>query len=272
MPATRSPSLPARARTKSAPASRPHRWRALVNVENLTGTNAAGQTLTGNGSANVITGAGGNDVDRRRHRRRHDARRRRRRHYFVDNAGDVVIEACRRGLRHRLCEHRAICSGRGRGGRGPGHDRQYGDHGDQPDRQRARQLHRRQCRGEHARRRRRRRTRSGAGRATTRYFVDPGDDVIEYAGARLRHRLCARQLRALAGHGGRGARHDRQSGDHFDQPQRQRGLPITSPAMPGRTCSTAAAARTSSGAARATTPISPTWTTSSSNMPATATI
>jgi Ca2+-binding RTX toxin-like protein len=34
----------------------------LPDVENLTGTNAAGQTLTGNGADNVITGAGGNDT------------------------------------------------------------------------------------------------------------------------------------------------------------------------------------------------------------------
>ena len=35
---------------------------SLPDVENLTGTNAAGQTLTGNGADNAITGAGGNDT------------------------------------------------------------------------------------------------------------------------------------------------------------------------------------------------------------------
>jgi len=65
---------------------------ALINLENLTGTNAAGQTLTGNGSANVITGAGGNDVidggtgaDTMRGGGGNDL-------YFVDVAGDSVVE------------------------------------------------------------------------------------------------------------------------------------------------------------------------------------
>jgi Ca2+-binding RTX toxin-like protein len=35
---------------------------ALTNIENLTGTNAAGQTLTGNLNNNTITGAAGNDL------------------------------------------------------------------------------------------------------------------------------------------------------------------------------------------------------------------
>ena len=35
---------------------------AIANVENLTGTAATGQTLTGNGGANVITGGAGNDT------------------------------------------------------------------------------------------------------------------------------------------------------------------------------------------------------------------
>jgi serralysin len=37
-------------------------YTLATNVENLTGTSTVGQTLTGNGSANVIRGGGGNDV------------------------------------------------------------------------------------------------------------------------------------------------------------------------------------------------------------------
>ncbi|HEU0099131.1 MAG TPA: pre-peptidase C-terminal domain-containing protein [Allosphingosinicella sp.] len=65
---------------------------ALANIENLTGTNAAGQTLTGNGSANVITGAAGADTidggagaDTMRGGGGNDL-------YFVDVAGDSVVE------------------------------------------------------------------------------------------------------------------------------------------------------------------------------------
>ena len=86
---------------------------ALANVENLTGTNAAGQTLTGNGSANVITGAGGNDVidggagadtmARRRRQRplfRRQCRRRRRRASGPGEGTDEVRTGAR-GLQPR---------------------------------------------------------------------------------------------------------------------------------------------------------------------------
>lgn len=61
-------------------------------IENLTGTNAAGQTLTGNASANTIQAANGDDMldggtgaDLMKGGAGSDA-------YVVDNAGDVVVE------------------------------------------------------------------------------------------------------------------------------------------------------------------------------------
>jgi Ca2+-binding RTX toxin-like protein len=72
-------------------------YALTANVENLTGTNVAGQTLTGNGSANVITGAAGDDVidggigaDTMRGGGGSDL-------YFVDSA-DVVTELAGEGI------------------------------------------------------------------------------------------------------------------------------------------------------------------------------
>ncbi|HEY5724065.1 MAG TPA: hypothetical protein VIT45_17285, partial [Allosphingosinicella sp.] len=65
---------------------------SLTNLENLTGTNAAGQTLTGNGGANVITAAAGDDIvdgglgaDTMIGGAGNDI-------YTIDNAGDLVTE------------------------------------------------------------------------------------------------------------------------------------------------------------------------------------
>ena len=69
----------------------------LANVENLTGTAATGQTLTGNGGANVITGGAGNDtldggagVDTMIGGTGNDV-------YVVDSLSDTVTEAANAG-------------------------------------------------------------------------------------------------------------------------------------------------------------------------------
>ena len=70
---------------------------ASGNVENLTGTSAFGQRLTGNGGANVITGGAGNDVitgisgaDTLRGMAGNDA-------YVIDDAAAVVLETAGQG-------------------------------------------------------------------------------------------------------------------------------------------------------------------------------
>ena len=64
----------------------------IANVENLTGTAATGQTLTGNGGANTIAGGAGNDIldggagnDSMIGGQGNDS-------YRIDSASDVVIE------------------------------------------------------------------------------------------------------------------------------------------------------------------------------------
>jgi Ca2+-binding RTX toxin-like protein len=71
---------------------------ALAEVENLTGTSAAGQTLTGNGSANVLIGGSGNDMldggggaDEMRGGFGNDI-------YRVDSSADIVVEASGAGV------------------------------------------------------------------------------------------------------------------------------------------------------------------------------
>jgi Ca2+-binding RTX toxin-like protein len=69
----------------------------LPNVENLTGTNAAGQSLTGNSAGNLITGAAGNDIidggsggDTMRGGSGNDI-------YYVDDGADLIEESAGEG-------------------------------------------------------------------------------------------------------------------------------------------------------------------------------
>ncbi|MGZ8344914.1 MAG: beta strand repeat-containing protein [Allosphingosinicella sp.] len=71
-------------------------YALTANVENLTGTLASGQALTGNGLANVVTGGGGNDTlnggegaDRLTGGLGNDI--------YVFDAGDMVVEAANAG-------------------------------------------------------------------------------------------------------------------------------------------------------------------------------
>jgi Ca2+-binding RTX toxin-like protein len=70
---------------------------AMANIENLTGTNAAGHTLTGNGGNNVITGAAGADLidggagnDTMRGGGGNDT-------YLVDSSSDTIVELASEG-------------------------------------------------------------------------------------------------------------------------------------------------------------------------------
>jgi trimeric autotransporter adhesin len=63
-------------------------YTLATNVENLTGTSAAGQSLTGNGLANTVTG--GTGADTMTGGLGDDT-------YYVDNAGDNVVEASSQG-------------------------------------------------------------------------------------------------------------------------------------------------------------------------------
>ena len=218
---------------------------------NLTGNELANY-VTGNAGANMLDGGAGG-ADQLWGRGGDDS-------YYADVGDDVVeYEGDGYDIVYARSSYRARSSGMAVEVLATIDN--TGDDGDQPQRQCARQLHRRQCRGEHAGRRRRRRPALGPGgrrqlhRRHERHrhrICRPGQ----------RHPLCQGQITSLAaGLSIETLATADNTGDHGDRPRPATSWTITSPAMPGRTCSTAAPARTCSGAGRATTAISPTATT-----------
>ena len=156
---------------------------------NLTGNELANY-LVGNAGANTLDGGAGG-VDQLWGREGDDS-------YFVDGERRRR-RICGPWLRHRLRPLAATSCRRGIAIEVLAHDRQHRDDGDQPHRQRARQLPCRQCRREHARRRRRLRSALGS-RGRRQLFRRRQRRRRRICRPGLRHRLCARQLRA-----GRGA-------------------------------------------------------------------